>query len=73
MEFLPGGDAYRHLKALASFFAGEEFDVEVQLILKRREVPVCELESDGGQQLGWTSWVKSQDFQRDPGDTILEL
>ena len=73
MEFLPGGDAYRHLKALASFFAGEEFDVEVQLILKRREVPVCELETEAGQQLGWTSWVKSAEFQRDPGDAILEL
>jgi type VI secretion system protein ImpH len=73
LEFLPGGDAYRHLKALASFFAGEEFDVEVQLILKRREVPVCELETDAGQQLGWTSWIKSAEFRRDPGDAILEL
>ncbi len=73
MEFLPGGDAYRHLKALATFFAAEEFDVEVQLILKRKEVPVCELETDAGQQLGWTTWVKSREFQRDPGDAILEL
>ncbi len=73
LEFLPGGDAYRHLKALASFFAGEEFDVEVQLILKRKEVPVCELEPEDGQQLGWTSWIKSADFRRDPGDAILEL
>ncbi len=73
MEFLPGREAYRHLRALAEFYAGEEYDVEIQLILKRAEVPVCELPGDGGQQLGWTSWVKTADFRRDPGDTILEL
>jgi type VI secretion system protein ImpH len=73
LDFLPGANAYRHLRALAEFFAGEEFDVEVQLILKRAEVPVCELESEHGQQLGWTSWVKTAPFRRDPGDTILDL
>ena len=72
MQFLPGGEAYRQLRALAEFFAGEEFDVEVQLILKRNEVPACELVADGAQ-LGWTSWVKSAPFQRDPGDAVLEL
>ncbi len=73
MDFLPGGDAYRHIRALAKFYAGREYDVEIQLILKRPEVPTCELKEEPGQQLGWTTWVKSAPFQRDPGDTILEL
>ena len=73
MEFLPGAEAYKNLRALAEFFAGEEYDVEIQLILKRREVPVCELKTEQGWQLGWTSWVKTAEFRRDPGDTILEL
>jgi len=73
MEFLPGGEAYRHVRALASFFTGKEYDVEIQLILRREEVPVCELKPEPGWQLGWTSWVKTADFRRDPGDTILEL
>ncbi len=73
MEFLPGGDAYRHVRALTKFFAGKEYDVEIQLILKRDEVPVCELQDEPGQQLGWTAWVKSAPFQRDPGDAVLEL
>jgi type VI secretion system protein ImpH len=72
MEFLPGGEAYRHLRALAQFFAGQEFDLEAQLILKWAEVPVCELSWESNQ-LGWTTWVKSQPFTRDPGDAILEL
>jgi type VI secretion system protein ImpH len=75
LEFLPGGEAWRHIRALAGFFAGEEYDVEIQLILKRREVPVCELKSEpeAGWQLGWTTWFKTREFQRDPGDAVLRL
>jgi len=49
--------------------------VEVQLILRRQDVPSCELMPlDGdGQQLGWTSWVKTREFTRDAGETVLEL
>jgi type VI secretion system protein ImpH len=71
-DFLPGGEAYRRIRAVAGFFAGNEYDMELQLILKRAEVPRCELTSKG-QQLGWTSWIKSAEFGRDPEDAILEL
>jgi type VI secretion system protein ImpH len=71
-DFLPGGEAHRHLRALTGFFAGGEFDLELQLILKRDEVPACELAGEG-PQLGWTSWVKTAGFTRDPGETVLEL
>ncbi len=73
LEFLPGGDAHTDIRALAKFYAGEEQDVEIQLILKREEVPFCELKSEPGWQLGWTTWVKSGEFGRDPGDAVLEL
>jgi len=73
LEFLPGGEAWTEVRALCKFFAAEEQDVEIQLILQREEVPYCELKSEPGWQLGWTSWVKSADFQRDPGDAVLEL
>jgi type VI secretion system protein ImpH len=75
MDFLPGGEGHRQIRALAGFFAGGEFDLELQLILKREEVPACELKNEGSRdaQLGWTSWVKSKAFTRDPGETILEL
>ena len=60
---------------LAQFYAGGEYDMEVQLILRRDEVPACELKAhDGeGQQLGWTSWMKSAEFMYDAGETVLEL
>jgi type VI secretion system protein ImpH len=75
LDFLPGGEAHRRVRALTSFFAKGEFDVELQLVLRRAEVPPCELKFGGGvvPQLGWTSWVKSAPFTRDPGETVLEL
>jgi type VI secretion system protein ImpH len=73
VDFLPGGEAHRRIRALTSFFAGGEYDMELQLILQRGEVPPCELSAGEGPQLGWTSWVKNGDFRRDPGETILEL
>lgn len=75
-DFLPGGDACRRLRAMAGFYLGDEFDVEVQLILRREEVPVCELKAEGAPapRLGWTSWIRSAaEFDRDPADTVVEL
>jgi type VI secretion system protein ImpH len=75
MDFLPGHEGYRQLRSLTRFYTGGEYDVEVQLILRRQEVPACELKPlDGdGQQLGWTSWMKSAEFTHDAGETVLEL
>jgi type VI secretion system protein ImpH len=74
-EFLPGGGAHRALRALTAFYAGSEFDLELQLILRRDAVPPCELAGAEPEAplLGWTSWMKSAPFHRDPGETILEI
>lgn len=74
-DFLPNGTAYRPLCGLLGFFAGSEFDFEVQLVLWRNEVPSCELGGEGAAapQLGWVTWMKGAPFGRDPGDTILQI
>lgn len=74
-EFLPTGSAFEPLKALTRFFSNDEFDFEVQLTLKREEVPSLEIGMDqaGSLPLGWVSWLKSAPLQRDPSETILNL
>ncbi len=75
VDFLPGREGHRQLRALTGFYAGGEYDVEVQLILRKQEVPACELkprEGEGGQ-LGWTTWMKTAEFTYDAGETVLEL
>jgi len=75
LDFLPNGTAYKPLCGLLSFFAGAEFDFEVQLVLDREQVPSCELGAEEGAapQLGWVTWMKSVSFGRDPGDTVLQI
>jgi type VI secretion system protein ImpH len=75
LDFLPSGSAYRPLRTLVRFYAGDEFDFEVQLILRRQEAPPCELgaEGDVAPQLGWLSWSKTKDMKLDPSQAILQL
>jgi len=72
-EFLPEEGAWRELRALTRFFARGEFEVEVQLVLKREEAPPCELGDavECAPQLGWSTWAKSGPLHRDPDETIL--
>lgn len=74
-SFLPDGAAHEPLRGLTRFFANEQVEFEIQLILQREEVPPCELGGEGGAppQLGWSSWMKTAPLGRDPGDTILKM
>jgi type VI secretion system protein ImpH len=75
LDFLPNGSAFQALRGLTRFFANDEIDFEVQLVLERAAVPACELGSEGDEspQLGWVSWVRSGPIGRNPEDTILDL
>lgn len=72
-DFLPDGNCFQPLQALVRFYSGYDVEYEVQLILKRQQVPACELGDDMGlTQLGWFTWMKSQpSFDRNPSDTVL--
>jgi type VI secretion system protein ImpH len=75
LDFLPSGTAYQPLRSMVRFFAGDEFDFEAQLILKRQETPPCELGATGeaAPQLGWVTWSKTRELDTNPSETILQL
>jgi type VI secretion system protein ImpH len=66
-RFLPNGDAFRPLIEFARYCSGQEFDFDVQLVLRAAEVPWCRL---GTVQLGFTSWLKTHEFVLD-ADQVL--
>lgn len=74
-DFLPNGSAFEPLRAITRFFSNDEFEFEVQLILKRDDVPGCDIGAslEEGPQLGWVSWLKSIPLDRDPQETVLPL
>ena len=75
LDFLPSGTAYSPLRSLVRFYAGDEFDFEVQLILNRQEVPACELGAVGDKspQLGWLTWSVTKPMEYNPSEAILQL
>jgi len=72
-DFLPGGSANRHLRAITRFFSNDCLDFEVQLVLRREEAPAIRLDLDGAEpvRLGWDSWASTAPLDRDPDETIL--
>jgi hypothetical protein len=55
------------------FYAGQECDFDVQLILDAAEVSSCRLgeTDDYAPRLGWSTWLKVKEFSRDAEDTVL--
>lgn len=74
-DFLPGGAAYKALRAMTRFFSNQCLEFEVQLVLDRNQVPDVELDLDSSNpaRLGWVSWAKTAPLGSDPDDTILTL
>jgi len=73
--FLPTGRGYELLRTMARFFAHDQFDFDIQLVLAHEDVPGCVLGSDaeGPPPLGWRTWLRTKPFARDADDTILTL
>lgn len=71
--FLPGEPAARRLREITRLFSRDQIDFEVQLILKRAEVPQPFLDPQPESvQLGWTTWIRTKPgFDRDPEDAVL--
>ncbi|MBA2379658.1 MAG: type VI secretion system baseplate subunit TssG [Blastocatellia bacterium] len=71
--FLPTGSAHQPLKSIIKFMAGVEFDYDVQLQLKAKQVPGLVLTTRAIRKpmLGWTSWLKTTPFRKDDEQVIL--
>jgi len=69
-RLLPGGDTLKCLDALVRNYIGDEFDWDLNLILKPEQVPRLTL--GGSQQLGWTSWLGTRHSTQPAGDLFLD-
>ena len=77
LDFLPTpeGKAYPALKSILKFYSNDQFDFQVQLVLKQEETPSLRLTGEPGDSvlLGWVTWIKNAPLGRDPGETVLEM
>ena len=56
-RLMPCGDLLRPLCQFIRTYVGAEWDFDVQLVLRREEVPRARL--DGNCRLGWNSWTSA--------------
>lgn len=69
-RLLPIGESFKRLRTWVLTYVNYELFWDAQLILKKEEVPEISLGQSG--MLGWTCWLRSQPFDHDADDLILD-
>lgn len=72
--FLPTGSAYKPLRSIIKLMIGLEFDYDVQLLLKKQQVPSSILTTRALRRpmLGWTTFLKTRPFTADDEQVTLQ-
>lgn len=68
-RLLPGGESLERLAALVCAYVGDELIWDLNLVVKREEVPSIKLGEQG--RLGWTTWLLSRPVDQDVRDLVL--
>lgn len=72
-QLLPGGRMLTQLGQAVRTYVGAELDFDAQLILRRHEVPPCQLAAgdEGGPRLGWNTWACSNVRSTDANEPVF--
>jgi type VI secretion system protein ImpH len=73
LDFLPGAPGLTKLLELTEFLTGRAAAFDVQVVLRKREVPYCRLDDEGldAPRLGYMGWLKTEDFICDAHDAVF--
>lgn len=69
ISLLPAGKRLEKLIAIVQNYVGYEFNWDVNLVLRREEVPMTQL--NGQARLGWTSWLGQRNSLEDADELVL--
>jgi type VI secretion system protein ImpH len=70
LRLLPGGSSFHRLIPIVRNYAGDTLVWDVNLILRREEVPPVRLGMQG--RLGWTTWLMPRPQPDDAADLFLD-
>ena len=69
-RLLPGGQSFHRLVPIVRNWAGDALAWDVNMVLRRDEVPAIRLGQQG--RLGWTTWLMPRPSPADAADLFLE-
>lgn len=74
-DLMPGVRQQEPLVQFMRSYVGPDYDFEIQLVLKKKEVPACCLGVEGmhGAYLGWNTWAFSEPFTEDADDVVFQI
>lgn len=75
-ELLPGQSRLKCIQEMVRLYIGVSLDFDIQLILRRDEVPLCRLtaSADYSPLLGWNTWIGSApEVYKPAGDAVFHL
>jgi type VI secretion system protein ImpH len=74
-SFLPNGSAHDELRSLVRLYSHDQFEFEVQLVLRAEDVPGFALDgaATSGERLGWSTWIRTAPKPVDADETVLLL
>jgi len=71
-QFLADKKGFEEAIALIRWFIGSTLDFELRVVLRREDVPYCEIGTDPSDaRLGWSSWLSTETFASHAGDTLF--
>ncbi|MEQ9408262.1 MAG: type VI secretion system baseplate subunit TssG [Fuerstiella sp.] len=72
---MPDGDRLAAVAEMIRFYIGMERDFDIQLVLRKQDVPDCRLEEkpDYKPRLGWNTWLKTKSRTEDVTEAIFRM
>lgn len=74
LSLAPGGRHTTELFALTRLYVGSALDFDIQVILRKEDVPFCQLGQAGESdppQLGWNTWARAVPATKDSHDAVI--
>ncbi|WP_345087832.1 type VI secretion system baseplate subunit TssG [Bremerella cremea] len=72
-KLMPSGEQLGEVAQLTRTYVGNSLDFDMQLVLKKTEVPPCILGSEESPCfLGYNMWLRNDEFQEDVEDAVFQ-
>lgn len=73
LRLSPDARAMRDIVALTRLYVGPSLDFDVQVVLRKEDVPVSQLGRAGDPpRLGWNCWARTAPAMQDSGDAVIQ-